>query len=40
MINLSSEIPKFNFFDEIIYQDNPNKEDKEKKENLLSKTPI
>ena len=41
MINLSSDIPKFNFFDEIIYQDIPNKEDKkEKNTNILSKTPI
>ena len=31
MINLSSEVPKFNFFDEIIYQDNTKNEIQETK---------
>ncbi len=29
MINLSSEVPKFNFFDEEIFEDNSNDENQE-----------
>ena len=33
MINLSSEVPKFNFFDEEIFEDNSNNENQEKAKN-------
>ena len=37
MLNISSEIPKFSFFNEIIYEDNSNRENHDKNTNPTSK---
>ena len=40
MINISSEIPKFNFFNEIIYEDNSKNENQDKNINNVKKSAI
>ena len=40
MLNLSSEVPKFTFFDEIIFEDNSKQENQEKNDNNLNKNSI
>ena len=37
MINIPSEVPKFSFFDETIYEDNSNNENQDKNNNNNSK---